>query len=99
MRHRRDAFVIKRNGTRIARVVPMLRRSPPRRRAKRSPRGWKAPMRTPALRTTVTRHLRFHALAEGAVTESKAAELLGVPVRDLNRGMESRPGSPAPGNP
>ena len=34
-------------------------------------------------------HLCFRALAEGAITESKAAELLGVPVHDLNRRMEA----------
>ena len=34
-------------------------------------------------------HLR--ALAEGAISEAKAAELMGVPVRDLNRRMEEPP--------
>ncbi len=32
--------------------------------------------------------LTFRALAEGAISESKAAELLGKSVHDLNRGME-----------
>ncbi len=35
--------------------------------------------------------LTFRALAEGAMSESKAAELLGVSVRDLNRRMEEPP--------
>ena len=35
--------------------------------------------------------LTFRALAEGIVSESKAAELLGVSVRDLNRRMEAPP--------
>ena len=35
--------------------------------------------------------LTFRALAEGAVSEAKAAELLGVSVRELNRRMEEPP--------
>jgi hypothetical protein len=35
--------------------------------------------------------LCFRALAEGAVSEAKAAELLGISVRDLNRRMEHPP--------
>ncbi len=35
--------------------------------------------------------LTFRALAEGAISESKAAELLGLSVRDLNRRMEEPP--------
>jgi Zn-dependent peptidase ImmA (M78 family) len=35
--------------------------------------------------------LCFRALAEGAVSEAKAAELLGIPVRELNRRMEHPP--------
>jgi Zn-dependent peptidase ImmA (M78 family) len=35
--------------------------------------------------------LCFRALAEGAVSEAKAAELLGIPVRELNRRMEQPP--------
>ena len=35
--------------------------------------------------------LCFRALAEGAVSEAKAAELLGIPIRDLNRRMEEPP--------
>ena len=35
--------------------------------------------------------LTFRALAEGAVSEAKAAELLGVSVRELNRRMEQPP--------
>ena len=32
--------------------------------------------------------LCFRALAEGIVSESKAAELLGIPVRELTRRMD-----------
>lgn len=35
--------------------------------------------------------LTFRALAEGAISESKAAELLGMSVQDLNRRMEEPP--------
>ena len=35
--------------------------------------------------------LTFRALAEGAISEAKAAELLGVSVRELNRQMEEPP--------
>lgn len=35
--------------------------------------------------------LCFRALAEGAVSEAKAAELLGISVHDLNRRMEQLP--------
>ena len=35
--------------------------------------------------------LAFRALAEGAISDSKAAELLGVSVRELNRRMEEPP--------
>ena len=35
--------------------------------------------------------LCFRALAEGVISEAKAAELLGIPVRDLNRRMEEPP--------
>ena len=35
--------------------------------------------------------LCFRALAEGAIPESKAAELLGITVHDLNRQMEQPP--------
>ena len=38
-----------------------------------------------------TERLCFRALAEGAVSEAKAAELLGIPIRDLNRRMEEPP--------
>ena len=38
--------------------------------------------------------LTFRALAEGVVSESKAAELLGLSVRELNRRMEEPPTSP-----
>ena len=38
--------------------------------------------------------LAFRALAEGAISESKAAELLGVSVRELNRHMEEPPTAP-----
>ncbi len=37
--------------------------------------------------------LTFRALAEGAISEPKAAELLGVSVRELNRRMEEPPDS------
>ena len=35
--------------------------------------------------------LCLRALAEGAISESKAAELLGIPVRELSRRMEEPP--------
>ena len=38
--------------------------------------------------------LAFRALAEGAISESKAAELLGVSVSELNRRMEEPPTTP-----
>ena len=38
--------------------------------------------------------ITFRALAEGAISESKAAELLGVSVRELNRQMEEPPTAP-----
>ena len=38
--------------------------------------------------------ITFRALAEGAISESKAAELLGVSVRELNRRMEEPPTAP-----
>ena len=38
--------------------------------------------------------LAFRALAEGAISDSKAAELLGVSVRELNRRMEEPPSVP-----
>ena len=36
--------------------------------------------------------LCFRALAEGAISEAKAAELLGHSVRELNRRMDEPPG-------
>lgn len=39
--------------------------------------------------------LCYRALAEGAISESKAAELLGITVRDLNRRMEEPAAIPA----
>ena len=38
--------------------------------------------------------LTSRALAEGGISESKAAELLGVSVRELNRRMEEPPTFP-----
>ena len=43
--------------------------------------------------------LCFRALAEGVISEAKAAELLGIPVRDLNRRMEKPPPDDAAGAP
>lgn len=37
------------------------------------------------------RRLCFRALAEGAISEAKAAELLGISVRELNRAMDEPP--------
>ena len=39
--------------------------------------------------------LCFRALAEGAIPASKAAELLGITVHDLNRQMEQPPAADA----
>ena len=36
-------------------------------------------------------HLTFRALAEGAISEAKAAELLGISVQELNQRMEKPP--------
>ena len=46
---------------------------------------------SPHTRFEPTERLCFRALAEGAVSEAKAAELLGIPIRDLNRRMEEPP--------
>ena len=66
--------------------------------------GWRRPpfrepFPLPGEKPARLERLCFRALAEGAVTESKAAELLGVPVRDLNRRMEEPPGVADAGEP
>ena len=66
--------------------------------------GWRRPpfrepFPLPGEKPTRLERLCFRALAEGAVTESKAAELMGVPVRDLNRRMEDPPGIAGAGEP
>ena len=66
--------------------------------------GWRRPpfrepFPLPGEKPTRLERLCFRALAEGAVTESKAAELLGVPVRDLNRRVEEPPGVAGAGEP
>ena len=66
--------------------------------------GWccppfREPFPLPGEKPARLERLRLRALAEGAVTESKAAELLGVPVRDLNRRMAEPPGVAVPGEP
>ena len=64
----------------------------------RRPPFWE-PFPLAAEKPACLERLCLRALAEGAVTESKAAELLGVPVRDLNRRMAEPPGVAAPGEP
>ena len=64
----------------------------------RRPPFWE-PFPLAAEKPACLERLCLRALAEGAVTESKAAELLGVPVSDLNRRMEEPPGVAAPGEP
>jgi len=47
----------------------------------------------PAERPMLFERLCFRCLAEGAISEPKAAELLGVPVRELSRMMDEPPES------
>lgn len=59
-------------------------------------RGWlkgsfPEPHPLPEERPTRFRRLCYRALAEEAISEAKAAELLGVTVRELNRAMEEPP--------
>ena len=58
--------------------------------------GWRRPpfrepFTLPGEEPTRLERLCFRALAEGAIAESKAAELIGVPVRDLDLRMEKPP--------
>ena len=60
-------------------------------------RGWRSPPyrepgAMPGERPTRFERLCFRALAEGAISEAKAAELLGHSVRELNRRMDEPPG-------
>ena len=62
-----------------------------------SRRGWRRPpYREPHAmegeKPTRFERLCFRALAEGAISDAKAAELLGIPVHELNRRMEEPPG-------
>ncbi len=60
-------------------------------------RGWRSPPyrepgAMPGERPLRFERLCFRALAEGAISEAKAAELLGHSVHDLNRRMDEPPG-------
>lgn len=60
-------------------------------------RGWRSPPyrepgAMPGERPMRFERLCFRALAEGAISEAKAAELLGHSVRELNRRMDEPPG-------
>ena len=60
--------------------------------------GWRSPpyeepFPRPGERPRRFERLCFRALAEGGVSEAKAAELLGVSVRVLHRRMEEPPGT------
>ena len=60
-------------------------------------RGWRSspyrePGAMPGERPMRFERLCFRALAEGAISEAKAAELLGQSVHDLNRRMDEPPG-------
>ena len=63
-------------------------------------RGWrtppyKEPWAMPGERPMRFERLCFRALAEGAISEAKAAELLGYSVHELNRRMDEPPGEEA----
>ena len=58
--------------------------------------GWRRPpyrepLAMPGEEPKRFERLCFRALAEGAISEAKAAELMGIPVHDLNRRMEEPP--------
>ena len=60
-------------------------------------RGWRSPPykepdAMPGERPMRFERLSFRALAEGVISEAKAAELLGYSVRELNRRMDEPPG-------